>query len=418
MKRKNFQLILLILTLISLILLVGIQISWVFKSARMQEAQFSHTVTLAMNRIVDNLSNNRTLCKEMNNCLRAGKSHSCFLLMKNRIEWAYLDTLIKNDLKYYNISLDYEFDIVDKGSEITSTSGSDTYINDNLEKVLEQSGYELRLRFPGKNEFIKAQIGYIFISSIALLLLVSVSFILIYKFYSREKSLTGNIIDFINNMAHEFKTPLTNIALANGMISKNEIIENNEKLTSYTRVIKNEHQRLKEKVEMLLKAAISDTEQPLGKELFNAADEIRNVANTFSVQVGERKGSIVINASGNNFNLTGNIELFQTAMGNLIDNAIKYNRNDPRIIINLESVKNSILITITDNGIGIDKENLSRIFEKFYRVPTGDIHESEGFGLGLYFVKNTVLQMNGKIRVSSHINKGTKFIIEFPIREK
>jgi two-component system phosphate regulon sensor histidine kinase PhoR len=415
MKRKNFQLILLILTITSLILLVGIQISWVLKSARMQEAQFNHTVTLAMNRIVENLSNNQAICKEMNNCLRAGKSHSCLLLMRNRIEWADLDTLIKNDLKYYDINLDYEFDIVEKGTNVSLTSSSETYINDNLEKVLEQSGYELRLRFPKKSEFIKAQIGYIFISSIALLLLLSVSFIIVYKFYRRERKLTGNIIDFINNMTHEFKTPLTNIALANGMISRNEVVEKDEKLASYTKVIKNEHQRLKERVEVLLKATISETEQPLNHELFDAASEIRYVADTFSVQIKEKKGSIIVNTSGNTFTLSGNIEMFQIAISNLIDNAIRYNKNAPVITIKIESAKDTLVIKITDNGIGISKENLLQIFEKFFRIPTGDIQDNEGFGLGLYFVKNTVVQMHSKIRVSSQIGKGTTFVIEFPL---
>jgi len=331
------------------------------------------------------------------------------------MEWADLDTLIRNDLKYYNINLNYEFDIVEKGTNVALTSGGAIYVNDNLEKVLEKSGYELRLRFPEKSEFIKAQIGYIFISSIALLLLVSVSFILIFKFYKRERKLTGNIIDFINNMTHEFKTPLTNIALANGMISRNEIVEKDEKLASYTKVIKNEHQRLKEKVEVLLKAAISETEQPLNHGLFDASAEIRNVADTFTVQINNTKGTIVVNTSGDNFTLSGNIEMFQNAIGNLIDNAIRYNKNAPVITISLESGKDSLVIRITDNGIGISKENLSQIFEKYYRIPTGDIHDNEGFGLGLYFVKNAVLQMLGKIRVSSHIDRGTTFTIEFPV---
>jgi len=418
MKRKKFQLILLFLSITSLILLVGIQISWVMKSARMQEAQFNHTVTLAMNRIIENLSDNQSICTEINNCLRAGKSHSCFLLMKNRIEWADLDTIIRKDLKYYNIDLDYEFDIVEKEASASLVSGGKVYINDNLEKVLDQSGYELRIRFPGKGEFIKAQIGYIFISSIALLLLVCGSFILIYRFYKRERKLTGNIIDFINNMAHEFKTPLTNIALANGLISKNEYVDNDEKLASYTKVIKNEHQRLKNKVDILLKAAISENGEPLNSELFDAAFEIRNVVDAYDVQVKEKKGFITVETSGDNFTLSGSIEMFQVAIGNLIDNAIRYNENSPRINIKLESGNDSLVIYITDNGIGITNENLLRIFEKFYRIPTGDIHDNEGFGLGLYFVKKAINQMNGKIRVDSIVKKGTTFTLEFPFPER
>jgi two-component system phosphate regulon sensor histidine kinase PhoR len=337
------------------------------------------------------------------------------MMMKNRIEWTSLDSIVKSDLNYYNINLDYEFDIVSKGTNVEPGKAGETYINDNLERALAQSGYELRLRFPEKNEYIKAQIGYVFISSIALLMLVCVSFILIYRFYKREKRLTGKITDFINNMTHEFKTPLTNIALANSMISKNEIVENDEKLFHYTGVIKNENQRLREKVDLLLKAALSETEQPLSSELFNAADEIRNVAGTFSVQIKEKNGRLQINVSGKNFNLSGNVELFQIAVGNLIDNAIRYNMSPPVIIITLESEKDTLMIGITDNGIGIKKEYIPRIFEKYFRISTGDVHNNEGFGLGLYHVKNTVEQMHGRIRVSSQVSKGTTFTLEFPL---
>jgi len=415
MKTKKLQLLLLILTITSLMLLVGIQISWVLKSAKVQEAQFSHTVTLAMNRIVENLSNNEAICQEMNNCIHAGKSGSCLLLMRNRIEWTDLDSLIKNDLVYYNINLDYEFDIVKKGTDALLTSGGETYINDNLQKILNESGYELRIRFPEKREFIRNQTGYIFISSIALLVLVCVSFLLIYKFYKREKKLTGNIIDFINNMTHEFKTPLTNIALANSMISKNEMFEKDEKLSSYSKVIKTEHQRLKDKVDILLKAAITENDKHLNFEPFDAEAEIRNIAGTFSVILEEKNGSIQIITSGCHSRLSGNVEMFQIAIGNIIDNAIKYNTNKPDVAINIESGKKSLLIKIRDNGIGISKENLPYIFDKFSRISEGDIHNNDGFGLGLYFVKKTVEQMQGKITAASTVGKGTIFTLEFPL---
>ncbi len=142
------------------------------------------------------------------------------------------------------------------------------------------------------------------------------------------------------------------------------------------------------------------------------------MADAYNVQLHEKKGSIVVNSSGNNYTISGNIEMFQVTIGNLIDNAIRYNKNAPQININLESGKDTLVINITDNGIGINKENLPQIFEKFYRIPTGDIHENEGFGLGLYFVKNTIKQMNGKMRISSQINKGTTFTIEFPFPKR
>jgi two-component system phosphate regulon sensor histidine kinase PhoR len=418
MKREKTQLALLILTITSLLLLIGIQITWILKSARMQEAQFNHSVTMAMNRIVDNLSHEEFICKEMSNCIRKDKAQSCFFMMKNRMEWAALDTLIRNDLEYYNINLDYEFDIVEKGTANSPLSGKRIYVNDDLKKVLQQSGYELRIRFPEKRDYIKAQIGYIFISSIALLLLVCVSFIMIYKYYKREKKLTGNIIDFVNNITHEFKTPLTNIALANSMIARNELVGTDEKLSSYSKVIRDEQLRLKEKVEVLLKTTLSESDQPLNTEKFDAESEIKNVADTFSVQLDEKGGSVLINKSEQSFTVAGNIDMFHIAIGNIIDNAIRYSINNPQIVINFISISDKLRIEISDSGIGIPKEELPRIFEKYYRVPTGNIHNNNGFGLGLYYVKNTIERMHGTINVSSRMGKGTTFTIELPLSGK
>ncbi|HEX2970631.1 MAG TPA: HAMP domain-containing sensor histidine kinase [Bacteroidales bacterium] len=416
MKKKNVQLLLFILSIVCLLILVAIQIRWVLRSAKVQEAQFSHTITLAMNRIVDNLSANQVICSEMKNCLQAGRNSSCFLLMHNKVEWADLNSIIHDELNYYDINLDYEFDIVKKDSVTDHVRQNSTYINDNLEKILNQSGYELRLRFPGKNEFIKAQAGYIFFSSIALLLLVSVSFILIYRFYRQEKRLSGNIISFVNNMTHEFKTPLTNIALANSMISKHTIITGDEKLSSYTGIIKNEHQRLREKVDVLLKASVAEDDYTDLYEDIDTLVEIQKIVEAFSVQVNRRQGAIMVETNGSDFTISTKIDLFREIIRNLIDNAIKYNLGRPLIKIELEK-KDSLKIRISDNGIGIRKEELSMIFNKYYRVPTGNVHDNEGFGLGLYFVKKAVADLKGYVKVSSHPGAGTTFFIELPLNK-
>jgi two-component system, OmpR family, phosphate regulon sensor histidine kinase PhoR len=279
MKRSPVQLYLLILTFVCLIFLVGIQINWII--AQMQENQFNHSVDMAMSRIVDNLSRDQRICAEVSNCLREGNSSSCFLLMKNRTEWANIGTMIKNDLKYYGINLDFEFDIVDKKASQGTSQKNNVYFTNNLEDVLTQAGYELRIKFPAKSDFIMAQIGYIFICSIILLGLVSLSFLLIFRYYKREKRLTENIVDIINNMTHEFRTPLTNIALANSMIAKNEIVEKDEKLASYTKVIRTEHNRLKEKVEELLKTSFAESAKAASDERINASWVVANVIETY-----------------------------------------------------------------------------------------------------------------------------------------
>jgi two-component system phosphate regulon sensor histidine kinase PhoR len=414
MKKSKFQLILLILTFASLIALVGIQITWILKAARMQEAQFTHSVDMAMNRIVDNLAMDRMMCREVSNCLREGSSGSCCVMLKNRKEWADIGLMIKNDLRYYGIDLDFEFDIADKSPAADNQKNSSEYFSNDLERALQKSGYELRIKFPEKRDFIIAQIGYIFIFSIALLLLVTLSFIMIFGYYKKEKRLTESIVDFINNITHEFKTPLTNISLANSMIHKTDIVGKDEKLLFYSQVIKTEHNKLKQRVEELLKTSFSESTTPLLNESIDVSAVIENVLETYSVQLKEKKGSFNFTKEGDRFIVTGNIDLFHIAMGNVIDNAIKYCKNVPEISIFLSSKNNVLLIEISDNGIGIAREQLPQIFEKYYRVPTGDIHDNNGFGLGLYHVKNIISKMGGKIKVRSKKGKGTTFIIEIP----
>ncbi|TAL80098.1 MAG: HAMP domain-containing histidine kinase [Bacteroidetes bacterium] len=415
MKKSKFKLYLLVITLVSLIALIGIQVSWILKAARMQEAQFNYSVNMAMNRIVENLARDKAICMEVSNCLKEGNSGSCYLMMKNREEWANIGSMIKTDLKYYGINLDFEFDISEIKPDIKKQSQNGVYVSDDLKSALQQSGYELRIKFPEKRDFIIAQIGYIFIFSIALLAVVTLSFIMIFGLYKKEKRLTENIVDFINNMTHEFKTPLTNIALANSMISKADTVEKDEKLTFYSQVIRIEHEKLKHRVEELLKTSFTETGGPAFNENIDVSLVIENIIETYSVQIKEKGGSFTFRKEGDIFNVNGNLDMFHIAMGNIVDNAIKYCITGPEIIILLISKNDNLVIEVSDNGIGISKDQQSQIFEKYYRVPTGDIHDINGFGLGLYHAKNIVTKMGGKIRIMSTKGKGTIFSIEFPL---
>jgi two-component system, OmpR family, phosphate regulon sensor histidine kinase PhoR len=418
MKKTKPQLTILILTLACLISLVSIQILWILKAAKMQEVQFSHSVNMAMNRIVENLAMNKSVCREMKNCMKEGADGSCFILMRNRQEWSNIDSMIRKDLKYYGITLDFEFDIIYSKLAKNKNPVKSVYFSDDLVNALQQTGYELRIKFPEKRDFIIAQIGYIFIFSIVLLILVTLSFIMIYGYYKKEKKLTENIVDFVNNMTHEFKTPLTNIALANSMISRSETVELNKKLSFYSQVIKSEHDKLKLRVEELLKASFSETGAPLFNESIDVCLAIEYVIEAFSVQIMEKGGSFSFTKEGNNFMIQGNTDLFNIALGNIIDNAIKYCTSEPKVNISAISTEKSVLVEISDNGIGIAKDQRMQIFEKYYRVPTGDVHNNNGFGLGLYHVKNIITRMKGKIKVAGIKRNGTIFSLEFPVSER
>jgi two-component system phosphate regulon sensor histidine kinase PhoR len=414
MKKSRFQLVILISTLACLIALTGIQINWILKAAGMQEAQFAHSVDMAMNRIVENLARDRATCREVAHCMKEGTSGSCYIMMKNQEEWANIGNLIKNDLKYYGIELDFEFDIVKINPDEATEKNSCVFFSDDLVNALQQTGSELRIKFPEKRDFILAQIGYIFIFSIVLLILVSLSILIIYGFYKKEKKLTEYIVDFINNMTHEFKTPLTNIALANSMILKSETVDQDRKLTFYSQVIKTEHNKLKVHVEKLLKTSFSVAGQPSYNETIDLLLVIENVIDTFSVQIREKRGSISFINKAEIMNVNGNIDLFHIAVGNIIDNAIKYSIAPPEICITLYSKNKTIGIDIADKGIGMTKDQMTQIFDKFYRVPTGDIHDTNGFGLGLYHVKNIITKMGGKISVTSSKGNGSCFTLLIP----
>jgi len=404
-KRSRFQLALLIVTVVCLITLVGIQIAWILKQAKMQEAQFNHSVGMALKRIENNL-------EKYSSCAEPYKCTSCKLLTSTLKQVTNLDSIIKSDLNYYGINLDFDYGIIDLKHE-KGVSSKSTYITKNLAEKLHQSGYELKINFPKKRDFIIAQIGLIFISSIVLVILVSVSFLLIYRFYRREKLLTEQIRDFVNNMTHEFKTPLTNIGFANSMLAKSEAIESNQKLSSYTSIIRSEHYRLKERVEELLKASQSKTIINSCTEEIDLYKATEDVIETFKPQVEEKHGKINLNSNGDNFTIDANIDQLNIIIGNLLDNAIKYSNKSPIIEIKLKSLPSKVTFDITDNGIGIHSKHLARIFDNFYRVPQGDIHDCKGFGLGLYHVKNLVNNINGKISVTSVEEKGSTFSIEF-----
>ncbi len=415
MKRSRIQLIILLLAFGALIALAVIQFSWILKAARMQEAQFSHSVEMAMQRIVENLSRNEAICSEVNNCLRHGGNESCMLVMKTREEWEGMKSLIRKDLDFYGIGLDFEFDIV--GADIASNipRAKNIYFSNGLEEMLEKSGYRLSLRFPEKRDFIVAQMSDMFIFSLILLFLVTVSFIIIYNFYRRERLLSESIVDFVNNVTHEFKTPLTNISLANSMLSKNEKVENDEKLSFYSSVIRTEQTKLNEKVEKLLKTDFALIDKSQTSEEIDVSAAAEDIAETFRVQVEQKGGRISIEKDGRRFTVTGNTDLFFIALGNLVDNAVKYSGQPPEILVRLVSEDNRLVIVVEDNGPGIAREFRDKVFEKYFRVPAGNTHNVDGFGLGLYQVRGIIAGMKGSIRISNRKEGGLAVTIDLPL---
>ena len=417
MKNKKLQIILIGLTFFALIALLVIQVSWIYKAASIQEKQFSHSVNIALKQVVDQMAEDTLICSEVVSCLGKGNAFSCYQKMYKNIQWNKVDSIIKRALKDNQINIKYEFDIVDTQNDADFNVCKKTYFSSNLENALLKNGIELKVKFPRKSEFIIAQVGALFISSVALIILISISFYMILIFYRREKALYLGTRDFINNITHEFKTPLTNIALANSMISKNEHLANDEKLQQYSNIIKVEHKKLQNRVEALLDVARIENGKTGICETIDVCNIIKCTAESYQFQIQQLNGKIILDKIADKCLVHADKEQFQIVISNLIDNAIKYCDKEPVVVIRTFNKGEFIIIEIEDNGIGIKAEHKEQIFEKYYRVPTGDLHNVKGFGIGLSTVKAIVESMNGEIEVQSKPGKGTKFVIKLTFCE-
>lgn len=222
--------------------------------------------------------------------------------------------------------------------------------------------------------------------------------------------------DFINNMTHEFKTPISTIALACEALKDRDVQKSESIYNSYIGVINEENSRLGIMAEQILQTAVIEKGQlKLKKETVNMHGIIEQAVNSKKISAEEKGGEIEIQLKAAHPQLTGDPTHLTNLIVNLLDNALKYTVNIPKIVVNTINTQDSLLIRIQDNGIGISKSNQKKIFDKLYRVPTGNLHDFKGFGLGLNYVKATVELHSGTVNVDSELGKGSTFTIQLPI---
>jgi two-component system, OmpR family, phosphate regulon sensor histidine kinase PhoR len=231
----------------------------------------------------------------------------------------------------------------------------------------------------------------------------------------RQKKLSDIKNDFINNMTHEFKTPIATISLAADAMANPKVYEDRDKLNYYTHIISEENKRMNAQVENVLKMAqFEKGELSLRKELVNINELIAKITDVIAIQVEKREGKIACNFESEIPPIQADPMHLSNVIGNLIDNANKYSEDKPEITISTRTNAEGVIVNIVDKGIGMTRETVKKIFEKFYRVQTGNIHDVKGFGLGLSYVKAIVEQHKGTIRVTSEPGMGSNFEIFLP----
>lgn len=403
---------------IALVIVLVIQVNWILKTAKIKEELFNEKANMVLSRTAESLCSDKETCENMSSCYMMDESSECKLKL-GKDEVSKIDSLLNKYMKFYNFHLDYSFEVV--APSAISIAKSENAMSNNvykkrLEEVASKNGLELKLIFPEKNQFVIEEMGPMFITSVILILVVLVMFWRTIISLIREKKISEHTTEFLNNMTHEFKTPLTNIALAGKLIVKDSNIKQENKIKHYSGIILEENEKLRLQVEMVLSmTALEKGEIPLSKTEIDFHELINKATKCISIQIENKQGDLLLNLKADKFIVLGDKSHLTNALCNLIDNSIKYSDGKPKIIINTSNDADNLVLVVADSGIGIEKEYLKKVFDKYFRVPTGDIHDVKGFGLGLAYVKKIIELHKGTIDLKSESGKGSTFTITLPI---
>lgn len=341
-----------------------------------------------------------------------------------RIDTAMLDSMLMAGFTEAGVHEKYHYGIIqaERDSVEFASAGS------NKKKLLKSSlytrlfndkyfnkPYRLALYFENKNELVLGSLWLMLLVSALIIMLLIYAFYFAMRTIQRQKKLSDMKTDFINNMTHEFKTPITNIALAVETLSEDTTKAFSERDSHIMRIIGEENTRLKENVERILQIAVVDKDEvKLKPEDIELHMLIGKVVKNFELQTEHRCGKISCDLKARSYTIHADETHLLNVLYNLVDNAIKYSGQCPEVLIKTENVRNGIRISVEDKGIGMSQEIQKKIFDKFFRAQTGNIHDVKGFGLGLSYVKSIIEAHKGAIQVASEPGKGSRFDVYIP----
>jgi two-component system phosphate regulon sensor histidine kinase PhoR len=328
--------------------------------------------------------------------------------------------------------MDFEFAVTDMNDDyemLSKNFGNELYDtvnnrrlyapilpNDNPDVEEIPSLEHLIIVVPDFDKQIWSSLRWVMFGAIVFMLVIIAAFYVTVKSLLNQKKLSEIKSDFINNMTHEFKTPLATISLAVDALRNEKVQSDKEKTKYFSNIIKEENIRMNKHVETILQAALMEKQElQLNLVPLQVHEVIQNVLENYQLQLKEKEAEVQLLLNAKNDMISADEVHFTNLVSNLIDNAIKYSNDKLRITISTHSTKNHVIIRVADNGIGMSKESVKRIFEKFYRAHTGNLHNVKGFGLGMSYVKTVIDAHKGRIKVESTPGKGTSFTVEMPL---
>lgn len=427
-----------VLILLSLLGLIFFQFLWLKSAKEIKEQQLDDNIARAVSEAAEKLVQERT-------SLPFTRRSDLRFPDKMKIEFfkpSVIQRFSKDDIqeilrlalkKNLQKEIPFEFAVTENtltGEQIATDNFFKYYLDsaNNLRRIIQlvpPSGSNLEnltkeeflaVIVPHSRTIILREITWFIMGAILFTIIITTAFFLTIRTLLKQKKLSEIKSDFINNMTHEFKTPLATISLAVDALKNEKVSGDKEKTNYFTGIIKEENKRMNKQVETILQAALLDKQEvQLNLKKLSAHTLIKSALNNIALPLEDRGGKIEISLDATKDMVMADEVHFTNLINNLLDNAVKYSKDNLFIKLHTSNQGNTIRIKIEDNGIGMNKETLSRIFEKFYRAHTGNIHDVKGFGLGLSYVKTMVDAHRGTIKPESTLGKGSCFLLTFPL---
>lgn len=409
---------LILFTSLSLIGIVFTQLYWIKSSIQLKHEQFDSGVRIGVKGMLNRLS------KPENSSFSMAGDTIC---IEQLLPTSMLDSLFYDDLGCMNLNIAHSYYGIYNKRDSTFVAGHYQAHREQLLKspfqfslkgIYQKGDYYLSLYFPDKEKTLFGEMEVWLLVSVLFLLVIVAAFIFTISALLKQKKISETKNEFINNLTHEFKTPLATASLAAEMMLRNEVNQEPEKVKKYASIILDENIRLKNMVEQVLQMAALEK----GYQHFNLKKEdihelLKSVIDSFELRLKETGSRLEFYPKAKQSTIKIDAQHVVNVFYNLLDNALKYSEGPAMITLTTKSNKNGIFICVKDRGKGIKKEYQKEIFNNFFRVPTGNIQDNRGFGMGLYYVKKVIEAHNGRISVKSNEGKGSVFEVFLPFKD-
>lgn len=420
MTNKSIRLLMLVAFLGAIGIIIT-QTYWVRKAYQLQEKEFELKTNLALRNVASNIAELKHIQLPIYSPVEQISPDFYIVQINVQVEKEVLAHFLQASFTRQYITTNFWYGLYDCMSDTVQYAA---YINmqgnviDDIPsasfKKLKKLNYHFAVYFPNRKHFLSQQLSVWIVSTIVLIFILILLTYLLFIIL-KQKRLSEIQKDFVNNMTHEFKTPLASIQLSADVLKNPTILHNEQRLLNYATIISTEAKRLSHQVERVLQMAQGNKgEIQLSKSLFVWQTLIKETLSSFDQAIALKRATINLDLPTAPISYFGDQLHLRNCISNLIDNALKYTETDPVITISI-GIAQQLRIAVEDNGIGINKNNQKLLFKKFYRVNTGNIHNVKGFGLGLSYVRLIINAHNGRIECESDLGKGTKFVIYLPI---